>query len=195
MSLLQLLSVGQSFLSIEDRPSPYRMTQQNLLPKFGPAREDHADQDLGHQISQPSVMPTRPAEERGRAATVKDSAKKMTAIEAYSQIGSAASLGGAATGPQPYPAGRWNMIRNPFQRRSAPQKGATLVQGELSLAAVRPVRNDLNDADLEVVPCREAPGKQRHEVVLGTELLPASEPPVATRFLWSRLRQRLLKRA
>src|SRR5438093_1423304 len=35
MSLMQWLAVGESLKSIEDRPSPYKMRQQNLLPRFG----------------------------------------------------------------------------------------------------------------------------------------------------------------
>src|SRR5438477_11832720 len=35
MSLMRLLAVGSSIRGIKDRPSPYKMTQQHLLPKFG----------------------------------------------------------------------------------------------------------------------------------------------------------------
>ena len=35
MSLMQLLAMGKSIRTIEDRPTPYKMKQQNLLPKFG----------------------------------------------------------------------------------------------------------------------------------------------------------------
>ena len=37
MSLMQLLAVGRSIGMVKDRPTPYKMTQQNLLPKFGGA--------------------------------------------------------------------------------------------------------------------------------------------------------------
>jgi hypothetical protein len=36
MSLMRWLAACRSLKSVEDRPSPYRMTQQNLLPRFGP---------------------------------------------------------------------------------------------------------------------------------------------------------------
>ena len=195
MSLMQLLSVGQSFLSIEDGRSPYRMTQQNLLPKFGPTRGNAPPESAGCETAKPSATPTRTGEGPVGSAQPKGTEKRMTAIEAYSQIGSAASFGGGVTVPQPYPAGRWNMIRNPFQRRSASQKSATMIQGELSLAGVRPVRNDLNEADLEVVPRRSAPAKVPGEPVRATAPAAGPEPPKATGFLWSRLRLRLLKRA
>lgn len=35
MSLMNLLAVGRSIWSIRDKPSPFKMSQQNLLPKFG----------------------------------------------------------------------------------------------------------------------------------------------------------------
>ena len=36
MSLMRWLAACRSLKSVDDRPSPYRMTQQNLLPRFGP---------------------------------------------------------------------------------------------------------------------------------------------------------------
>src|SRR5215204_7363837 len=36
MSLMRWLAACRSLKSVEDGPSPYRMTQQNLLPRFGP---------------------------------------------------------------------------------------------------------------------------------------------------------------
>src|SRR5438552_2255082 len=35
MSLIRLLAAGSSLRGIRDRRSPYKMTQQHLLPKFG----------------------------------------------------------------------------------------------------------------------------------------------------------------
>src|SRR5262245_47800624 len=39
MSLMQLLSVGRSLCGFSDEPSRYKMTQGNLLPKFGSTKE------------------------------------------------------------------------------------------------------------------------------------------------------------
>lgn len=36
MSLMRWLAACRSLKSVEDGPSPYRMTQQNLVPRFGP---------------------------------------------------------------------------------------------------------------------------------------------------------------
>jgi hypothetical protein len=182
MSLMQLLSVGQSFQSIDDGPSPYRMNQQNLLPRFGAVPHDGATAAVTEQEAQAGGVS---AVQSGTDET-KNSTKKMTAIEAPPQ---AVPSGAAAATAQPYPLGRWTLIRNPFQRRTAPQKRSNLVQGEFPLDLVRPVRNDLSDADLEVVARQEAPPKVEEMPP------PPSHPPASTGFLWSRLRLRLLKRA
>ncbi len=42
MSLLRLLSAGKSLMGVKDADSPYRMTTQNLLPKFGSAKNPFA---------------------------------------------------------------------------------------------------------------------------------------------------------
>src|SRR5437763_1274534 len=39
MSLIRLLTAGSSLKGIKDRRSPYKMTQQHLLPKFGSGEE------------------------------------------------------------------------------------------------------------------------------------------------------------
>ena len=54
------------------------------------------------------------------------------------------------------PLGRWTSMRNPFAAKPAPKTEATMVQTEMRLDAVKPVRNDLSDADLELVPARQS---------------------------------------
>jgi len=180
MSLMQLLTVGRSFGSVEDRPSPYRMIQENLLPKFGPA--DRCE------MKPPPVetsMAARPDDLGALADASQCSETKMNAIETQVQAAPGAS---AALPSQAYPLGRWTIMRNPFHRRTASQKSPRLVQGELSLDAVRPVRNDLNESDVEVIPARVA------EPEVSDELASTEKPEGATGFLWNRLRARLLKR-
>ena len=55
---------------------------------------------------------------------------------------------------QPYPLGRWT--KNPFRSTAIPSQRAAAVQGELSLDKVKPVRNDLSDSDLELLPRKPA---------------------------------------
>ena len=85
-----------------------------------------------------------------------------------------------------FPLGRWSMLKNPFVRKAEDVRSAPM-QGELSLDLVKPVRNDLHDADLEVLPARkEAVGLQ--------DKAPAStEKHEAIPYLWSRLSARLFR--
>jgi hypothetical protein len=183
MSLMQLLTVGRSFGSVEDRPSPYRMIQENLLPKFGPA--DRSEMKQPPVETSVAAAPGDLGVRAGWADASKRSETKMNAIEIQVQAAPGAS---SALPPEAYPLGRWTTMRNPFHRRTASQKSPRLVQGELSLDAVRPVRNDLNESDLEVIPARVA------EPGVSDEPVSTEETEGATGFLWNRLRARLLKR-
>ena len=63
--------------------------------------------------------------------------------------------------PRPaFPLGRWTLFRNPFSKTPKAKLAEATVQPELSLDAVKPVRNDLSDADLELVQsAKRAPEK------------------------------------
>jgi len=182
MSLMQLLTVGRSFGSVEDGPSPYRMIQENLLPKFGAA--DRSEMKRPPVEASVAAGPSDPRGPAGWPDAPKRSETKMNATETQVQAAPGAS---APPPPHAYPLGRWTIMRNPFHRRAAAPKSPSLVQGELSLDAVRPVRNDLNESDLEVIPARAQPG-------VSDDAAPTEKAGGATAFLWNRLRARLLKR-
>ncbi len=72
-----------------------------------------------------------------------------------------------------YPLGRWTLFKNPFVKRSsAPPAPVAPVQAEMMLELVRPIRNDLSDSDLELVPARES-GAMRQPA-------PAPSPAMST---------------
>ena len=78
-----------------------------------------------------------------------------------------------------FPGGRWALKSSPFKStKPAPRPP---VQGELSLEKVKPVRNDLNDCDLELVP-REA--VEAAPVKSGAEEIPV----VKVQPFWARVR-------
>src|SRR6185295_13975997 len=69
---------------------------------------------------------------------------------------------------QAFPLGRWTMPKNPFVGKFAPHKQVKEpVQCELSIDAVKVVRNDLSDADLEVIaslkPLAPLPAKKSRD--------------------------------
>lgn len=55
MSLMRLLTAGSSLMGIKDRPGAYKMTQQNLLPKFG--TEKYADRKTAAIEAAPQGAP------------------------------------------------------------------------------------------------------------------------------------------
>ncbi len=162
MSLVQLLVVGKSICNVEDHQSPYRMLRQHLLPKFG------GDED-GEVGQARAVMPND-----GAIGAV---GERVGNISATIQLGEARSQATEVAAPAApvvpvvpvvpaaevretsavRPRERWMWGRNPFAYKGKPKKGPDAVQGELSLDAIKVIRNDLNDADLEIVPARAAP--------------------------------------
>ena len=72
--------------------------------------------------------------------------------------------------PQAYPRGRWTAFKNPFVKRGQPGNAVAPVQGELLLDLVKPIRNDLSDSDLEVVPASQT------SVVINTVAMADTRP-------------------
>ena len=150
MSLMQLLAVGKSIIGLSAGRSPYRMREENLLPKFGPAKgaKSKPPAPVEAAPSLPKSVPKVDEPKTSRAA-IETKGTEMNAIVA-----------GTATESEPgrtsrsaetaYPIGRWTRL-NPFHARFSKQSEAAPVQGELLLETVKVMRNDLSDADLEVV--------------------------------------------
>ena len=96
----------------------------------------------------------------------------------------------SAAPKQAFPQGRWTIFRNPFGGATAKSKAAEApVQGELSLDAVKPVRNDLSDSDLEVIRVsRPAPVEPVAVTSVLTPLAASAEPPEPVGPVWDRLK-------
>jgi hypothetical protein len=135
-------------ISVRDTESRYRLTSQRLLPQFGPTRNPFS--------AAGNVEPPAATEIRQGAASDKVSPKVIAWGRARALWLRAAvwwSGWKAKLGLQ--------FARRPDEvpKPGIPQFPKLPVQGELSLDRVRVVRNDLSDADLEVVPAssRRAP--------------------------------------
>jgi hypothetical protein len=86
-----------------------------------------------------------------------------------------------------FPKGRWTLKANPFRaNRPVVVRVPQSVQGELSLDNVKPVRNDLTDSDLELVPLKPAPKPPEAAV-------PVPAKPAAGSW-WARLKGRFARR-
>lgn len=149
MSLMRLLSLGHCVSEVTSG-NPYRLAKESYLPSYGvgnvpltsPAKPQPAAKATTRIESQP-VAAARPSWKRRAAAGF--SALKMR-----------------------LPGSRWMKRSNPFATRNEGGKTiagsppanppATPTQAELSLDKVRVMRNDLSDADVEVV-LKPVPGR------------------------------------
>ncbi len=162
-SLTQLLSVGRSLVGLRDAPAPYRVVDRGLLPRlsllvgarpsaglppaaaregdlFCPAAEGHVRQPVGQpDRTRPDPASCPWAGEERLEPQVLPPDPRLALQEA-----------------KPAPGKGWF---RPFLRQAAKPSGRRLVQGELALGNVRVVRNDLSDADLEVVEPKAGLGR------------------------------------
>lgn len=148
MSLVRLLSAGKSLVGVQEVQSRYRMNKQMRLPKFiSPRNPFVSDVTKDAALTQPKISrQTAPRPDSTAAGTTTKESKRTPLISRLilATRTSAAWLGKA----------------NPFSRfaESARPKKSTIpcftkppIQSELCLDKVQVVRNDLSDADLEVV--------------------------------------------
>ena len=163
MSLMQLLTVGRSLKTVKNAPSPYKMDKANLLPKFAGKQSDGEEATPG-------------------ATPLPDLARRGDGNPAPSA---------AADFPQPVVQGferkrvltGWLAFRKKL-RKSAPKSTAP-VQSELSLEAVRVVRNDLQDLE----PAKKTRGKPAN---LETGIRPRTRSVAG--YWWTRIQMRLFSR-
>jgi hypothetical protein len=114
---------------------------------------------------------------------------KMNAVEPGPRVGAASAVDVPV---QPYPMGRWTLFKNPFVRRVKSVEPVAPVQGEFSLDMVKPVRNDLSDSDIEVVPAARrnepaSPIRLPESRVNPQETDPDDAPPAA----WDRVKNQV----
>ena len=117
MSLMRLLVAGRSLNTVKDQPSPYKMKQANLLPKFAPKK---VDEEPDVEKRAPSRQPSPPAGQREKSARISKAMHKLALLK------------------------RWLAFGNRFRRLPASKR--IPVQTELLLENVRVVRNDLQES-------------------------------------------------
>lgn len=184
MSLLRLLTTGKSLVGVKCDESRYRLTSQRLLPHFGPAKNPFSSEsspdpvqtdrrvagdcgengDSGKRCSVPSSSggPTAALRRGSNDRTTFGSARGHGFVEVL-RLRVAALLCGWTTRQ----CGLLGRLRGKATKPAIPQFTKQPVQGDLSLDKIKVVRNDLSDADLEVVAARQpmpitnaAPGSQ-----------------------------------
>ena len=165
MSLVRLLKAGKSLVGQENATSRYRMRSRFLLPKFGSSKNPFVS------MAQTESSPP-PAEARTKLARYQMTPAEIAAarLKETMKLPEAAPVAaGKKTVKPPVSAGVWNRLggwlqrfnplarlakRNTFARPPGPASPRPPVQGELSLDKVKVMRNDLSDADVEIVPAK-----------------------------------------
>ena len=127
MSLQQFLAVGRSFASSPREKSPFEMRKDTRLPTFENSRRFAARPSLPIQTDwleekRPATAPSEPFMPAPRNPVARKARRKRSWLEIFT-----------------------------FGLFGKPKLSAELFQDEMQLENVRVMRNDLEDADLEVV--------------------------------------------
>lgn len=186
MSLLRLLTAGKSLVGLKDLESRYRLTTQRLLPQFGPTRNPFSSNGK----SEPAQAEARaPGDEGGKGAAAEGRRSKDACGATPAALPSrvqdrtvsanaggrrftdalrlrVAALLGGYKGKLTGIVGR---VRVKAAKPAIPRFPKPPVQGELSLDKIKVMRNDLSDADLEVISGRAPTTPASTEPALQTD--------------------------
>jgi len=188
MKLGTLLAAGKSLALGRRGENPYRAKKQFYLPRFGSPKNPFVSANQAGGAIPP---------EEAAAAPVKTPitvvAAKTQKLPTFSPAPRAVNNGSATVKKPDLPARKprrslnWMSRLNPFRSgmpspAAAGKNAKTAVQAELSLDAVKVLRNDLSDVDVEVVPLKSRPASAAE--------LPNPEPAKKT---WGLLSGRFLK--
>jgi len=174
MKLGTLLAAGKSLALRRRGESPYRANKQFYLPKFGSPKNPFASANQSGEAISP---------EEAAAAPVKTPitvvAAKTQKLPTFSPAPRAANNRPTTVKKPALPAQKprrssgWMSRLNPFGPGSGFTAGRrenanSPVQAELSLDAVKVLRNDLSDVDVEIVPLKSRPSRDMSEPGPGT---------------------------
>jgi hypothetical protein len=203
MSLMKLLSMGRSFTAGVEM-GRYRMAREGTLPSFGSARRFHqapppmclTDTEVQTELPEPELFESvaehppelqlpSPAPNSKPGPSAVDSTARVEATGLTEmQSASEARVFGAVKG--------WLQRRTSSHAWAGSAKPAKprqpMPRALLSLDRVHVVRNDLTDADFEVLPLRDS------RVMEGTvEVLVARSKSVLPGMAWSQAAERLFR--
>src|ERR1035437_437987 len=168
MSLIRLLTTGRSLVNIPDGDRRYRVTSQRLLPHFGgrqnpfsrgdkaeptppapcsPAEHTPKDEPPPTRVAPASVAEQETAPKSKRGIQTALAKARLRVLVAVLRCWAAALLDGWKARLAALFARR----RSKAAKSAIPRFDNSPVQTELSLDQIRVLRNDLRDADLEVV--------------------------------------------
>jgi len=189
MSLMQLLTNGKTLVDLKNSTSRYHMPGKNFLPKFGPAKNPFTPQQVRPVAPAPAATPKpiaavpkiAPAAlketQRLPVVPVKLKETKRLPFVAARKVSVPAASGPAWwerfldwAGEMMARPGAWLAARKTPVKSAIPRFEKPVVQGELSLENIKVVRNDLSDADMEVVPAKTFTGETNFKPALQTQI-------------------------
>lgn len=128
MSLMRLLTATRSISDVKNEPSPYRMSQQGLLPKFGPRKRVEAGSPPTH-VGGYKTPAGDEKENLGEGHGDRKDAGCSLKLESSRE-----------------PKGSPSWWQRWFRRKPRREAGEP-VQAEFTLDLVKVVRNDLSDVE------------------------------------------------
>jgi hypothetical protein len=167
MSLGRLLTSGKSLVGLQNNDCRYEMRPKNLLPKFGSDKNPFLTakskaESLQAEFSRKLPTVTRTLTPAEQDAAKLNETKPLPAIKAFKSEETAPVKPIAKT-KMLNRLSRWLNKLNPLnwrraasraEKKSAGRFAKTPVQTELSLEKIKVLRNDLTEADVEVVPVK-----------------------------------------
>ena len=171
MSLLRLLTAGKSLVGMRDAETRYRVTGQRLLPQFGPGRNPFSTREKAEPMQtelrspadhKPNGVPKEARSTPGLSRERKAAPQSRLEEQKTPPSSGSRDLGGMLrrrtgtllAGWKTKLAGLLANRRSTVTKTAIPRFTKPPVQGELSLEKIKVVRNDLSDADLEVIPAK-----------------------------------------
>jgi len=203
MGLAQLLSVGRSLKGAKDEPNKYKLLSQGTLPKFAPSKRPISLAPAVTIKKTVRRVETGSLFEAFRATKESAPRRPVTKINPQAPLveskppGVAAPVPSRVPGPVPVlaPVGGGMFFKKEkvrwWQRFFFWRSKSTVfnpVQTEMNLEKVRVMRNDLSDADLDVVAVARAARKSLKQPV-AEKVAPSK---VLSGEAWSRLTAKAL---
>jgi hypothetical protein len=155
MSLVRLLTAGKSLVGLKESENRYRLSSQRLLPRFEPKKNPFGSGMQTQMEESEKAAEPATAEPRTTATAMTPASKTETVpVSTPHSVPFTGSLLSRL-----WQQRSW--FRGLFSRRgqrpvSTRREAKRMLQVELSLQAVKVVRNDLSDSDVEIVTARQS---------------------------------------
>jgi len=192
MSLMRLLTTGKTLVDLRNSTGRYHMPGKSLLPKFGPAKNPFATpaKNQPAPVAAATTPGTEPCDATSAALQMKETkrlpvlpekmkeTKRLPFVAARNGVQKQNTqptiwkrmLGGAGELLGKLNQLAWRAGQNPPAKSAVPRFDKPVVQGELSLDNIKVVRNDLSEADMEIVPARTFTGQTNFKPALQSQV-------------------------